>query len=163
MTIYHSFIMSNLSYWPLIWHFCSERNTNKIEKLQERALRFIYDDNTSSYDTLLEQSKLPSLKIRQMRTMALETYKIVNKSSSEFLHNLITLKDNSYNFRYKLTVELPRPRTTRYGKKSFSYEAAQLCNPLYNHAQSLSTFGNFKNFISTWCFSENCSCISCRS
>ena len=71
MTIYHSFIMSNLSYWPLIWHFCSERNTNKIEKLQERALRFIYDDNTSSYDTLLEQSKLPSLKIRRMRTMAL--------------------------------------------------------------------------------------------
>jgi hypothetical protein len=41
-----------------------------------------------------------------MRTMALETYKIVNKSSPEFLHNLITLKENSYNFRYKLTVNL---------------------------------------------------------
>jgi hypothetical protein len=135
----------------------------QIEKLQERALRFIYEANTSSYDTLLEQSKLPSLKIRRMRTMALETYKIVNKSSPEFLHNLITLKDNSYNFRYKLTVELPRPRTTRYGKKSFSYEAAKLCNPLSNHARSLSTFGNFKIFISTWCFSENCSCISCIS
>ena len=46
MTIYHSFIMSNLSYCPLTWHFSSERNTNKIEKLQERALRFICDDNT---------------------------------------------------------------------------------------------------------------------
>jgi hypothetical protein len=76
-----------------------------------------------------------------MRTMALETYKIVNKSSPEFLHNLITLKENSYNFRYKLTVNLPRPRTTRYGKKSFSYEAAKLCNPLSNHTRSLSTFG----------------------
>ena len=98
-----------------------------------------------------------------MRTTALETYKIVNKSSPEFLHNLITLKENSYNFRYKLTVELPRPRTTRYSKKSFSYEAAKLWNSQPNHAWSLSTFGNFKNFISTWCFSENCSCISCRS
>jgi len=46
-----------------------------------------------------------------MRTMALKTYKIVNKSSPEFLHNHITLEDNSYNFRYKLIVELPRPRT----------------------------------------------------
>ena len=163
MNIYHSFIMSNLSYCPLTWHFCSERNTNKIEKLQERALRFIYDDNTSSYDTLLEQSKLPSLKIRRMRTMALETYKIVNKSSPEFLHNLITLKENSYNLRYKLTVNLPRPRTTRYGKKSFSYEAGKLWNSLPNHARNLSNFGNFKSFISTWCFSENCSCSSYRS
>ena len=72
--------------------------------------------------------------------MALETYKIVNKSSPEFSHNLITLKDNSYNFRYKLIVELPRPRTTRYGKKSFSYEAAKLWNSLPNHERSLSTF-----------------------
>ena len=163
LTIYHSFIMSNLSYCPLTWHFCSEWNTNKIEKLQEWALRFIYDANTSSYDTLLEQSKLPSLKIGRMRTMALETYKIVNTSSPEFLHNLITLKDNSYNFRYKLIVELPRPRTTRYGKKSFSYEAANLWNSLPNHERSLSTFGNFKIFISTWCFYEKCSCSSCRS
>jgi hypothetical protein len=60
-----------------------------------------------------------------MRTTALETYKIVNKSSPEFLHNLITLKENSYNFRYKLTVELPRPRTIRYSKKSFSYGRSQ--------------------------------------
>jgi hypothetical protein len=69
----------------------------------------------------------------------------------EFLHNLITLKENSYNFRYKLTVNLPRPRTTRYGKKSFSYDAGKLWNSLPNHARNLSTFGNFKSFISTWC------------
>ena len=162
LTIYHSFIMSNLSFCPLTWHFCSEKNTNKIEKLQERALRFIYDDYTNSYNHLLEQSKLPSLKIRRMRTMALETYKIVNKSSPEFLHNIITIKDSSYNFRYKNTVVIPQPRTTRYGKKSFSYEAARLWNSLPNEARNLSTFGQFENFISTWCFSENCTCSSCR-
>jgi hypothetical protein len=32
-----------------------------MEKIQERALRFIYN---SSYENLLEKSKLPSLKIR---------------------------------------------------------------------------------------------------
>lgn len=155
--------MSNLSYCPLTWHFCNERNTKKIEKLQERALRFIYNDNTSTYHSLLERSKLPSLKIRRMRTMALETYKIVTKSSPQFLHNLVTIKEHSYSFRYSNTADIPRPRTTRYGKWSFSYEAAKLWNSLPNHARSMSTFGNFKNFISSWCFDENCSCSSCRS
>ena len=40
LTIYYSFIMSNFSYCPLTWHFCGEQNTKKIEKIQERALRF---------------------------------------------------------------------------------------------------------------------------
>ena len=74
-----------------------------------------------------------------MRTMALETFKILNKSNPEFIKNIITIKENSYNFRYQNTVDV-----TRYGKKSFSYEAAILWNSLPNHARSLSTFGQFK-------------------
>ena len=63
-----------------------------------------------------------------MRTMALETFKTLNKASPEFIPNIITIKENSYNIsyniRYQITVEVPRSRTTRYGKKSFSYETA---------------------------------------
>ena len=51
-----------------------------------------------------------------MRIMALETFKILNKSSNEFIQNIITIKEHSYNFRYQNTVGVPRPRTTRYGK-----------------------------------------------
>jgi hypothetical protein len=36
LTIYHSFILSNFNFCPLSWHFCSEANTNKIEKNQEQ-------------------------------------------------------------------------------------------------------------------------------
>jgi hypothetical protein len=48
----------------------------------------------------------------------------------------------------------------QYGKKSFSYEAAILWNSLPDQARNLSTFGTFKNFTSTRCFSENCFCSS---
>ena len=58
--------------------------------------------------------------------MALKTFKIVSKSRLEFIQNIIKIKENSYNFRYQNTVDVPRPRTTRYDKKSFSYEAATL-------------------------------------
>jgi hypothetical protein len=82
LTIYYSFIMSNFSYCPSTWHFCGEQNTKKIEKIQERALRFIYDDFQNSYEFLLEKSKFPSLKTSRMRTIALETFKIINKKAS---------------------------------------------------------------------------------
>ena len=137
----------------------------KIKKIQERALRFIYDDYTNSYNYLLEQSKLPSLMIRRLRAMAI-TYRIIYKTSPVYIHDIVKIKQNSYNFRYNNNrADTPhcRHRTTRYGKKSFSYEAARLWNSLPDQARNLSTFGTFKNFISTWCFSENCFCSSCRT
>ena len=36
--------------------FCGEGNTKKLEKIQERALRFIYNDSDSFYENLLEKS-----------------------------------------------------------------------------------------------------------
>ena len=36
-----------------MWHFCSAKSTNKIEKIEERALRFLYNDHVSSYNDLL--------------------------------------------------------------------------------------------------------------
>ena len=97
-----------------------------------------------------------------MRTMALKTFKIVSKSSLEFIQNIIKIKENSYNFSYQNTVDVPRPRTIMYGKKGFSYKVATLKNSLPHHERSLSFFGQFKHFISTWYFSENCTCSSCK-
>ena len=39
--IYNSFIMNNFDYCPLVWHFCGEVNNQKLEKIQERALRIL--------------------------------------------------------------------------------------------------------------------------
>jgi hypothetical protein len=60
-----------------------------------------------------------------MRTIALETFKIIHKKV-QFLQDLVTIKNNIYIFRYINTADIPRPRTTKYGKNSFRYEAARL-------------------------------------
>lgn len=129
--MYHSFIMANFSYCPLTWHFCSEKYTKKIEKIQLRALRFIYNDCESLYEKLLERSKLPSLKTRRMRLLALEIFKIINKKSHSFSQIWLKLK-KTYNFRYSKAAEISRPKTTRYGKGSFRYEAARAWYTLPN-------------------------------
>ena len=49
IAIFKYFIASNFNYCPLIWQFCSQSNTNKLENIQKRALRFIYNNYTSSH------------------------------------------------------------------------------------------------------------------
>jgi hypothetical protein len=45
-----------------------------MEKIQERALRFIYNDYVLNYEELLEKSKMPSLKVRRLRSIAIEKF-----------------------------------------------------------------------------------------
>ena len=97
--------MSNFNYCPLTWHFCGEKNTKKIEKIQERALWFIYRDYDSSYESLLLKSQLPSLKVRRLRAIALEAFKILNNLSPVYSNDLLTFKNLSYSFRYTEGVD----------------------------------------------------------
>ena len=53
--IYKSFVLSNFSYSPITWIFCGKGNSTKLEKLQERALRFVYRDTTSTYEEILKR------------------------------------------------------------------------------------------------------------
>ena len=160
LTIYHSFILSNFHYCPVTWHFCSEENTKKMEKIQERALKFIYDEYDSSYENLLEKSKLSSLKIRRIRSIAVETFKIVNKQSPLYLHDLINIKQNKYSFRYSNTASIPQVRTTRYGLNSFKYFAAKTWNELPDHFRKETSFNQFKNLINSW-NGSSCHCRAC--
>ena len=160
LTIYHSFILSNFNFCSLTWHFCSESNTAKIEKIQERALRFIYQDYNSTYDDLLLKSKMPSLKIRRLRTMAIEVFRTINKENPIYLHDLINIKETKYSFRYDNLAEIPTVRTTRYGLKSFRYSAAKLWNELPNHFRTEQSFSQFKSLINSW-NGSSCHCSAC--
>ena len=106
-------IMSNFNYCPLTWHFYEEKKYKKIEKIQERALRFIYRDYESSYESLLIKSQLPSLKVRRLRAIAADAFKILNNLSPVYLNDLLAFKNLSYSFRYTKTVEIHQVRTNR--------------------------------------------------
>ena len=52
----NSYIISNFNYCPLVWIFSTAKSLNKIESLQKRALRFLYNDYSISYEGLLEKA-----------------------------------------------------------------------------------------------------------
>ena len=140
--------------------FCSLSNSKKLEKVQERALRFIYSDYTSSYECLLDKAQVPSLHVKRMRTMALETYKIVNKLCPPVLYDLVQMKDSKYNFRYSNILQVDSVRTTSYGKQSFKYAASVLWNSLPNDFRESNSFNHFKSLIQSW-NGKACKCNIC--
>ena len=61
--IYNSFIVSNFNFCPLVYYFTSRKSINKMQKIQERALRFVLKDSVSDYDTLLTKCGIDSFRI----------------------------------------------------------------------------------------------------
>ena len=47
-TIYKSFVLSKVNF-RLLWHACVNTAPKSLEKVQKRALRFVFDDFTSAF------------------------------------------------------------------------------------------------------------------
>ena len=80
-----SFISSHLNYCPLVCFFTSRASTVKMQKIQERALRFVLKDSVSDYKSLLSKSDVDSFRISSMKNMDVEIYKILNKMAPGYL------------------------------------------------------------------------------
>ena len=61
---------------PLIWMFHSRRLSNKINSIHERALRISYQDNTSTFQELLNKDNSVSIHHRNLQLLATEMFKI---------------------------------------------------------------------------------------
>ena len=160
LVIYNSFIASNFSYCPLAWHFCSSSSTNKLEKIQERALRFIFDDHSSSLHELLLKSNTQPLHVRRLKQMACEVYKIFHQMCPEYIQNLVNLRVSSYNLRGDKIADIPRVNSTRFGLRSFRYEAARVWNSLPNELRVVESYPQFRRMLHRWdC--QVCQCSLC--
>ena len=117
--------------------------TKKMEKIQERGLRFVYGDYTSDYDSLLCKSKMPSLKLGRERNIAIQTYKIKNNLAPRYLKELITPIQNS-------KFHLPLFKSTRHGLNLFAYMAPRIWNTLPECTRNATSLQNFKSRINKW-------------
>ena len=161
LAIFNSFIESNFNYCPLIWHFCSQTNTIKIEKIQERALRFIYNNYSSTHNDLLNTAGTQYLHVKRLKRMACEVFKIVNNMSPSFIKNLIELKTSKYSMRRTKPVVVPKSRTSKYGLKSFAHEGVRVWNSLPNELRRCENFREFRRLLRCW-DRPVCGCSACR-
>ena len=140
--ILKSFITSNFNYCPLIWHFCSQSRNKKLETNQERVLRFIYNDYSSTHHDLLKTANTEHLRVKRIKEMACEVFKIVNNIAPSFIQNLIMLKCSQYSMR--------KDNTSKYGLKSCVHDGARIWNSLPNEMRKTVNYGEFRKMIRHW-------------
>jgi hypothetical protein len=68
------------------------------------------------------------------------------KLSPPCLNDLVVLKNSKYSFRYSNIVEIPRVKTTTYGKNSFKYTAAVYGMTYPMILEKLTILTNLKTF-----------------
>ena len=135
----------------MVWHFCDESNTTK-----ELFVLFTMIIN-------LIMIKLPSLKLRRLRSLAIEPFKIINHKSHVYLQSLLNIKSNQcYSFRYTNTVDVPQVRTTSNGLNSFRSGAARLWNSLPQHIREQSNENQLRSPVASW-EGESCTCSFCSN
>ena len=98
--------------------FHSRILNSKINKLQERALRIVFDDSTSSFEELLKKGNSIKIHTRNLQYLAIEMYKIKHKISPQIVHKIFPIRNPTYNFRNETYFNFSNPLTTNYGLNS---------------------------------------------
>ena len=75
--------------------FCGRKLNRKINHIHERALRFVYDDYTSTFESLLEKDKSVSIHHRNIHRAAIEMYKVINNLSPGIIQDLFQKREIS--------------------------------------------------------------------
>ena len=157
-----SFVESQFSYCPLIWMFSSRYLNNKINKLQERALRILYKDYEASFEDLLERDDSETIHNRNIKTLAKEVYKVENDILPNALGSLITKRDLQYDLRHASTFLRDRVNTVSYGSESIRILGPKIWNLLPNDIKYSETFDSFQAKIRNWKV-DICPCRLCKT
>ena len=158
--VFNSFIMANFNYCPIVWHFCGVKSMKRIEMIQERALRLMYDDLTTPYTTLLQKHEHVAMHVKQLRTIAIEVFKSLNDLNPPFMKEHFEVKTLHHNLRDNFKLSQPKFNTIKYGRNSFTYYGAHLWNLLPNDLKCACNLHDFKTMLQSW-DGPKCCCSLC--
>ena len=148
-TLINSYFYSNFNYCPLVWMFSSAKSLNKVESLQKRALRFLYEDYVSSYEELLQKAGKETMKVNRLRSLCIEIYKLINNINPTYMNEIFKLRKISRAVRsnYKLNLDVPTINQVSFGGKSLRYYGPKIWDLLSFHIKSSENLEAFINVI----------------
>jgi len=159
--IMNAFITSQFGYCPLIWMFHSRRLNTRINRIQEKSLRIVYKDNTSSFEELLIRDESITIHHRNLHLLAIEVYKFKNGLSPVLMDQIFESRNISYDLRKNSNIKTVNVKSTKHGLNSISHLAPKIWDILPSKVQEASTINTFKNLIKTW-IPKGCPCTLCK-
>ena len=132
--IVNVFFYSQINYCQLVWMCHNRTNNNKINHLHERRLRLIYNDKKSSFEDLLQKDGSVSIHHRNLRTLAVELFKVFKGLSPVIFAEAFPVRQQSqYNLSSYSYFAIPRAKTVNHGLESLSYVGTKLWDSVPSH------------------------------
>ena len=131
-----SFIDAQFNYCPLVWIFYSRTLNSKLNRLQEGALRIVYQDDNSPFEMLSNKENSVTIHQRNLQRLAIAMYKI-NNLSPKITQNLFINNTQNYNLRSNTQFKVAVPKTVRYGTETFSYIGPKIWELIHNDLKKL--------------------------
>ena len=123
---------ANMPYLTIVISYgtsVGRRIQGKVERIQERALRIVYNSHSETYMNLLDRAKLPTLLNRRLQDIVILMYKVKYRLVPDFICDIYSPKSCKYNLRNQ-NVYMPRFNSVLYGKHSLRYLGPFLWNKL---------------------------------
>ena len=159
MKIMNAFLLSNLNYCSTVYHHCCMSDSKKLEQIQRRFLRYVFNDFESSYQNLLERSQKSSLYINRLRLTLEMVFKIMNDQLPPMESTFFTAHETNYSLRRSNTLCKGPFNTMTHGYASLKYQGPKLWNLLPDHVRNAKSLKEFNDCIKIW--SPVCECNSC--
>ena len=141
---------------------CCNRTANaQIDRIHEKALRIIYNDQKSSFSFLLEKSKTVRIHHRNLQLLATEMYKVQKEISPIFMRDIFQLKESTYSLRHTSTFQTGNVRTVFNGTETISYLGPKIWEQLPNELKMSENLAIFKKNVRYW-IPKNCPCRLCK-
>ena len=156
-----AFITSQFQYCPLIWMFHSRQLNQKINKIQERALRITYKDTESTFSELLRKDSAVTLHTKNLQILMTEMYQTRNGLNPSFMQEIFCDNTTYYTLSNGNELFQPRVRSVNDGTESVRFKGPQLWKMLPPTIRNSQSLCQFKTKIKRW-KGENCSCKLCR-
>ena len=100
------------------------------------------------------------MKIRRIKTLAIEIFKTVNELNPNFMKSIFTSRTDS---RVRLFDLLVKNRNTeKYGSKSLMAQGPKIWNALPENIKKETSLSKFKEYIKSWS-GPICKCKMCIS
>ena len=120
---------------------------NKINKPHERALRLACDNDSLSFEELLELDNSMAVHHRNLQKLAIEMYKIKNDLSPIHMQDMFNKHVNTHDLRNNRCWDIMRARTVHYGTETINYRGPKTWEMLPQNIKVSKTLQEFKNKI----------------
>ena len=162
-----SFVESQFSYAPLLSLFHSREVNNKVNNLHYRALRFLYQDNFSSFQELLKKDNSVTIHQRHIQFLAIELYKVKSGIAPYLIQEIFTTRDipeNSMVASLRTQTDFynyHNPKSVRFGTETLRTLGPKIWNIIPPNIKNSASLKIFKENIKKWT-PIDCPCRICK-